>query len=345
MRASVKQIVVTYLMLHTDLEQSTSTSSSSSSVVKVTGLGFVSAYDNFFPQNGLHDLLQSLQIEEDTILTNFRRDQYLFLDDVFSLPLQVIDSSNPIIKVKGIEYSLDGAIPAQVFSPRTGASIFLDGMPIFGTSSPEVNLYVKETLNKTFVITKDDTNDNDEIQSITIFYKNINEPNVDLVRVTPDGIFLTIEGDDIDYSRLNQLFVYGGLNTGGSVDVNDNISSTSSVYQQYSKVSDIGEGSSDSEVVQEFNLCNTYREIDLAVAFDSTFCQELGGYSASITEIARIISGVSLIFQQKGICMKIYLSHVEGYCDDFADIYKTFLNMNKPVCGDEGLLGLFQVSC
>ena len=53
------------------------------------------------------------------------------------------------------------------------------------------------------------------------------------------------------------------------------------------------------------------REIELAVAVDSTFCQDVGGTSKARSVVNRIITDVTEEFEISGLCWKVTISHYE----------------------------------
>ena len=77
--------------------------------------------------------------------------------------------------------------------------------------------------------------------------------------------------------------------------------------------------------------CTEYSVIDMAVAYDSTYCNALKGKESAEAEIQSIISIVSDKYQQDGLCMKVKISYLEGYCDSDLDPYNDILNKNEGI--------------
>ena len=93
----------------------------------------------------------------------------------------------------------------------------------------------------------------------------------------------------------------------------------------------------------DISTCESYRIIDLAVAYDSSFCASYGGRSSNAdNHVASLVSMVSSRYNQKGLCAKIKLSHLEGYCDPESDPYKQYVDLNSSGCVRYGLLDHFQ---
>lgn len=71
--------------------------------------------------------------------------------------------------------------------------------------------------------------------------------------------------------------------------------------------------------------CPSYRVIEVAIAYDTSFCSYFGGQAAADRKVQTIISGVSEKYKQKGLCMMVVMSHLEGYCDASVDPYRAML--------------------
>lgn len=80
--------------------------------------------------------------------------------------------------------------------------------------------------------------------------------------------------------------------------------------------------------------CEDYKEIELAIAFDSTFCQEHGGERKAVSNIIHIMTLVSLRYEQNGLCTKVRLSHLEGYCGE-TDPFVEGVAIGKGGCSDD----------
>lgn len=92
------------------------------------------------------------------------------------------------------------------------------------------------------------------------------------------------------------------------------------------------------------NPCDEYKVVELAVAYDSTFCDKLGGSGPATAEVMRIITGVSAKYQQAGLCTMVRLSHLEGYCNKCTDPYKELVDTGISGChGTSGGLQDFKV--
>lgn len=102
--------------------------------------------------------------------------------------------------------------------------------------------------------------------------------------------------------------------------------------------------SNDSDVLTTppVNRCFRYMNVELAIAFETSFCEAMGGADEAVAEISRIIAEVSARYQQQGLCTYISISHLEGYCELEKDPYRYYVGMNRSGCGSYGLLHKFK---
>ena len=85
--------------------------------------------------------------------------------------------------------------------------------------------------------------------------------------------------------------------------------------------------------------CTELKVIDLAVVYDSSYCNTFDGKENAEAEIASIVSMVSKKFEQDGLCVKVKISYLEGYCDATLDPYN---NMVREGVDSSDLLGDFR---
>ncbi|CAB9525132.1 Rhs element vgr protein [Seminavis robusta] len=87
--------------------------------------------------------------------------------------------------------------------------------------------------------------------------------------------------------------------------------------------------------------CSTTKIIELALAFDSSFCANKGGFDNAMASLATTVEGVSALYEGT-TCFTIDLVYVEGFCSPDTDPYKPFVDLNQSGCGNSGLLDMFQ---
>ena len=86
--------------------------------------------------------------------------------------------------------------------------------------------------------------------------------------------------------------------------------------------------------------CSSYRQIDLAIAYDSSFCAEFNGSEEANAHVFKIISMVSSKYQQEGLCVKVKLSHLESFCSPDVDPYKPYVYSRQTGCGIKNNKGI-----
>ncbi|CAB9499261.1 expressed unknown protein [Seminavis robusta] len=80
--------------------------------------------------------------------------------------------------------------------------------------------------------------------------------------------------------------------------------------------------------------CQAYDVIEVAVVYESRFCNFFGGPSSSNNIVQTIIAETSVKYQQ--FCKKVSMSYIEGHCNSATDPY--FSMFSGSVCGDSGSL-------
>jgi hypothetical protein len=80
--------------------------------------------------------------------------------------------------------------------------------------------------------------------------------------------------------------------------------------------------------------CGSFRNIEVAIAFDSSFCDKYGSASAAQTRVETIVGLASQRYEVQGLCTRLQISNIEGYCTRNTDPYRNFMN--------DGLLDSFR---
>lgn len=87
--------------------------------------------------------------------------------------------------------------------------------------------------------------------------------------------------------------------------------------------------------------CSTYRNFQLALAFDSSFCSQFGGFSQAKAEVEKIVAFASTrFFRLPGLCVNLQIVHLEGYCSSSSDPY--YKGDFPSGCNGRGMLHEFQ---
>ena len=93
----------------------------------------------------------------------------------------------------------------------------------------------------------------------------------------------------------------------------------------------------ETSIFSYYSRCTHYRQIDVAIAYDTTFCNYCGGPNKARKKIFEIINFASNRFRQQGLCIKVRLSALEGHCNVNTDPYLRMRHHNSG-CGGNGLL-------
>lgn len=91
--------------------------------------------------------------------------------------------------------------------------------------------------------------------------------------------------------------------------------------------------------------CDTIREVEVAIAYDSTFCSQFGDRSLADSEIERILSESSMKYEVSGLCFELKLVHIDAQCDASTDPYSRLFsetpNTGCKTADEIGLLDTF----
>ena len=179
-------------------------------------------------------------------------------------------------------------------------------------SLPPTNIYQKEDSDEIVTVIK---NRNEEAQTVAIVNKS-NRKTVQMSAISP-GVFATIQDDDYDFADINSKYHY--KDSGIPIDLQlTQKTQTQSIIQQ--------------------TPCDSYKELEVAVVYESSFCSEQGSSSNADDKVTSLIAGVSMKFQQDGICVKVVISHLEGNCDIINDPYREYMSLNLSGCDNTGVL-------
>ena len=80
--------------------------------------------------------------------------------------------------------------------------------------------------------------------------------------------------------------------------------------------------------------CTTFREVEVAVAVESSYCAAVGGEANVEAAVAKVMEAVSEDYQQDGLCWKVKVVYLEKFCDPNDDPYAPGVALNLSGCGD-----------
>jgi len=220
-----------------------------------------------------------------------------------------------LLKIGDEIYDLNDALPYPIYTAKS--TYMFNGEE---QSLPEVRVFYKKIGDEVVTILKaeDGTTDGISIYSeegdLRVSYENVG-----------DNEFAAIQSNSIDYETLSENFHYGDMEDKPALNLRHLVSSDESA-------------SGKTHVA-----CESFKEIELAVAYESSFCSKNSGTkSASDQKVIQVVAGVSIKYQQTGLCTKVNIVYMEGYCDSATDPYKEFVDLNNSGCGNIGLLQGFQ---
>lgn len=224
-----------------------------------------------------------------------------------------MSSSNTLLCQNKIYAIEDVKTKLQIFTEN--ATYWHNGIP---RNIPESNIYQKEDTEEIVTVVK---NVQQEVELVTISNKILSETtSLSIISPKYPRIFAEVQESDYDYDELNKKFHYGE-----SEEHNDIERNLSNLFQ-------IQSGERRAEVA-----CSSYRVVELAVAYESSFCKHYGGEEGANQRVNWIIAGVNNLYK-KHACIKVRLSHLEGHCDSNIDPYKQYVDMYRSGCGNEGLV-------
>lgn len=95
--------------------------------------------------------------------------------------------------------------------------------------------------------------------------------------------------------------------------------------------------------------CSTPRVVEIAVAFDRTYCAHHGSYEAALSSVDALVAAVSALYRTDCLCLSVRSSYVEGFCDEddggppaVEDPYADMVALDRKGCGNDGTLDAFQ---
>ncbi|KAL3938791.1 MAG: hypothetical protein SGBAC_006377, partial [Bacillariaceae sp.] len=90
--------------------------------------------------------------------------------------------------------------------------------------------------------------------------------------------------------------------------------------------------------------CSSYKVVEVAIAYDSSFCSRVAGGSSDTARsvVEETVARAALLFEE--ICIRVRLSYLEGCCDPSQDPYRkvTAGTFNNACGSDQGALRAFR---
>lgn len=220
------------------------------------------------------------------------------LKDDAPLPVQYISSASTVT-VKGRDYSLEGLSEFSVLAPDFKS--FVDGEEV--VYSAQSSLWsVTDSNGASIMLMLDEAGDvafiqlQDGSQETSLFPMHGSEYG--------PGAMVAISANDYE----DHIFPFD--------------------EDEGEQIDDSGYDDPDAENIlvpshRVLQSCNTMKAMDVAIAYDSSFCKQYGGTAAGAqSRIEAIIAMTSKYYEVNGLCTKLRISYVEGSCDPAKDQYK-----------------------
>ena len=245
------------------------------------------------------------------------------------LDLQSISNHNSV-NVAGKEYSLDGLEPLNVYTDNALFTLDneLQALPpvseglFVGTDSADDSILVS-------------TNEKNEVETVDIYKSDGSDDH--LVSIIP-GIMATIKPGDLDPK------IFEGLKFDADEDEDADADDVAEGEEEYASNDDGNDKfggrllsqEDPSSVIEtsptlqeralQSNTCSRYKIIEVAIVFDTTFCEKNGGFNNSKRKVERIVANASMdYYQRQGVCAKVRINNLEGQCNRNSDPYRSLV--------------------
>ena len=260
--------------------------------------------------------------DEDEALQDFKQGHFLLPSA--DTPTQNVSASGTVI-ANGKTYSVVDALKEiNIFSED--ATFFVNGerrpRDDYNITRTRVMLG-KGPFGETVLVAKKE----DKVQSINIF---VDGSEFAAMEALGDGTLASIRSEDFDMKKLEQ-FKLGDIETEFIEDEDEY------VYHEELPQHDGGRS------LQFERPCTSYKEVEVAIAYDSTFCAQVAGNDENMARsvVEQAVARASVLYEP--ICVRVKVSHLEGFCDPSQDPYVQVVNAYHIGCsGGGGALQRFQ---
>jgi hypothetical protein len=138
---------------------------------------------------------------------------------------------------------------------------------------------------------------------------------------------VVIKSEDFNVEKMNQMFQYGHA-SGKEGEAGEGASDGAEMDPDidYDALTQPPRGQTDTDSTA--STCGSLRVIEIAIVFDSSFCNAFWGSSGATSRIQAIIGLVNQKYQQDGLCTAFEISDIEGYCSQSTDPLAEFVSDN-----------------
>jgi len=300
-------------------------------------------------------------------ITGFK-DSYRLKQDV-PLKIQEMRASNSFT-VNGKDYTLDDLERIEeIFAPDFKFRIDGEEREI-----PQIKIFFKEVGTSRMIVSFDE-----EFGLETILIGNLNTGVTEAELIPFAGRYLvTITQNDVNEESYSSYILAEAVSPNNrhkpSFDINDSVLGTEisspdvqdDLEEVVEAVTENFEGLRDNigvvaeNIIEEVDdiffkfisrfpglysrfACREYQMIEIAVDFESSFCNGHGGGDKSFENVAKVIAATSMKYQQRGLCRKVQMTQMDGYCNNSTDPYVESIEENSSGCfTDWGMLDDFK---
>jgi hypothetical protein len=213
------------------------------------------------------------------------------------LPFQAISPFNTVKSANGFDYSPGALSPFSVRA--SGFKGTVDGEEIVAASQ----LWRGTDNGASILLVKDENNE--------VSYIHIQDDQSEAMIVSSDvpgtkrsEMMVTIAAEDYDYEAMNKIFYDHAEGQDGDRAL-------------------ANAGFDDTSTGRELQpTCSSLRVIEIAIAYDSSFCTKYEDASAAQSQVEAIVALASQQYEVPGLCTTLQISKIEGYCDPSTDVYR-----------------------
>jgi len=158
---------------------------------------------------------------------------------------------------------------------------------------------------------------------------------IDTIEIYEDSSVTTLVLNDITDTKLNNP---------NSTYLDEDVFNFSQPYLSHDTIEDYWIPELNFTETEDTNVflfqaqgsCGVYRQIDVAIAFDSSFCKFMGGFDAAVQRVQYIVALASNKYHQAGLCLSIKLAAIDGRCDVNSDVYNKMRHWKSGCLSSDG---------
>lgn len=244
---------------------------------------------------------------QDEALKDFREENLLLPSA--DTPTQHVSASGTV-SVDGKAYSVlyDDLEELSPMIYSEDAKIFVDGepRPLDDWNRTRTRVFKGEgPSGETVLVGKKDG----EVQSVNIF---MDGSEFAAMEALADGSLASIRSEDFDMDKLRE-FTLGDIET--EYIETEFIEGEEQDYHVGLSQNDGGRS------LQVAGFCTSYKEVELAIAYDSTFCSAVAGNDENVARsvVEQAVARAWALYEP--ICVRVKVTHLEGFCDPSKDPY------------------------